>query len=87
MAYYSDERPGDVKHSLADISKAKKLIKYEPEIFIKEGLKRTYDWLNKKIKLCLNYGSGDTFIIAEVGQKSQWKFRTCKKNTLTVFCI
>ena len=48
IACYSDERPGDVKHSLADIRKAKKLIKYEPKIFIKEGLKKTYDWLIKK---------------------------------------
>ena len=38
------ERKGDVKHSLADISKAKKLLGYDPEISVKEGLKKTFNW-------------------------------------------
>lgn len=38
------ERKGDVKHSLADISKAKKLLGYTPEISVSEGLKKTFDW-------------------------------------------
>jgi nucleoside-diphosphate-sugar epimerase len=36
---YSDARPGDIKHSLADITLAKSLLKYEPEYNLKEGLK------------------------------------------------
>lgn len=37
-------RPGDVRHSLADIQKAKRLLGYEPQIDIKTGLRRTIDW-------------------------------------------
>lgn len=41
QAVYGDERAGDVKHSLADISKAKLLLNYKPEITFQEGLKQT----------------------------------------------
>ena len=41
---YGPERKGDVKHSLADISKAGKLLGYMPSISVREGLKRTFDW-------------------------------------------
>lgn len=39
---YGPERPGDVRHSLADISKAKELLEYEPEVMFKEGLEKAY---------------------------------------------
>lgn len=42
---YGPERPGDVRHSYADISKAQKLLGYEPEIFFYEGLEKTVEWL------------------------------------------
>jgi len=41
---YAQERDGDVKHSLADISKAKQLIDYLPEISFNDGLKKTVEW-------------------------------------------
>src|ERR1039457_1062332 len=41
---YGDERGGDVKHSLADISLAKKCLGYEPLVQFREGLERTVDW-------------------------------------------
>ncbi|TDI28640.1 MAG: SDR family oxidoreductase [Acidobacteria bacterium] len=41
---YEDGRPGDVRHSLADISLAGKLLGYKPEIDLEEGLKRTIQW-------------------------------------------
>lgn len=41
---YGPERKGDVKHSLADISKAKALLGYEPKVLIREGLERTFAW-------------------------------------------
>jgi UDP-N-acetylglucosamine 4-epimerase len=41
---YGPERKGDVKHSLADISKAKTLLNYNPGITIKQGLKTTFEW-------------------------------------------
>lgn len=45
---YKNERPGDVKHSLADISKAKSQLGYSVKHSIKEGLERTVDWYMKK---------------------------------------
>lgn len=41
---YQESRPGDVKHSKADIAKAKDLIGYEPKVGFKEGLKETVKW-------------------------------------------
>lgn len=41
---YGPERPGDVKHSKADISKIKELLNYQPKLRFKEGLKRVFDW-------------------------------------------
>ena len=38
---YRDARPGDVRDSLADISKAKQLLEYNPTVSFKEGLERT----------------------------------------------
>ncbi len=41
---YKAERPGDVRDSLADITKAKNNLNYNPEIKIEEGLKQTLQW-------------------------------------------
>jgi len=41
---YTDPRPGDIKHSLADITLAKNLIGYEPTVQFKDGLKLAIDW-------------------------------------------
>lgn len=41
---HGPERTGDVKHSLADISKAASLLGYVPAVAINEGLKTTFDW-------------------------------------------
>ncbi len=41
---YGAERSGDVRHSLADISKAKTLLDYNPGISVKEGLKNAFEW-------------------------------------------
>lgn len=41
---YGPERSGDVRHSYADISKAKRLLGYDPKVLFKEGLERTVDW-------------------------------------------
>jgi len=42
LPFYGPERSGDVRHSLADISKAESLLGYEPEVLFKEGLERVY---------------------------------------------
>jgi len=46
-AIHRGVRFGDVKNYLADISKAKKYLGYQPEISFEEGLKRTIDWFKK----------------------------------------
>ncbi len=44
---YKEARIGDVKHSLADITLAKKIINYVPIVDTKEGLRRTIDYFKK----------------------------------------
>lgn len=41
---FSSRRPGDVRHSHADISKAERLLGYRPKISVLEGLAQTIDW-------------------------------------------
>jgi UDP-glucose 4-epimerase len=41
---YGPERSGDVKHSLADISRAEKHMGYRPKVNFEEGLARTIAW-------------------------------------------
>jgi UDP-N-acetylglucosamine/UDP-N-acetylgalactosamine 4-epimerase len=45
---HGPERTGDVKHSLADISKARELLGYNPATSVKEGLKLSFDWYRKR---------------------------------------
>ena len=40
---YAPPKPGDVRHSLADISKAARILGYVPKAEIKEGLRRTVE--------------------------------------------
>lgn len=46
-AVYGPDRQGDVRDSLADISKAKRLLEYQPEYSVSEGLQLTWDEFNK----------------------------------------
>src|SRR5499427_2060794 len=41
---YGPERGGDIKHSLADISKTEAALGYKPMVDFEEGLKRTVEW-------------------------------------------
>uniref|UniRef100_A0A7C4JSN6 NAD-dependent epimerase/dehydratase family protein n=1 Tax=Thermodesulfobacterium geofontis TaxID=1295609 RepID=A0A7C4JSN6_9BACT len=51
---YLNFHKADVKITWADISKAKKLLNWEPEISIEEGLKRTVNWSKENIELIKN---------------------------------
>ena len=44
---YGPERKGDVRHSLADVSKAKDLLGYQPTVSIKEGLRISFEWYRR----------------------------------------
>lgn len=46
---YSEPRPGDVKHSLADVSRAKEKIGYVPQVFFEEGLERAIGWYRENL--------------------------------------
>ena len=41
---YGPDRAGDVKHSLADLSRAAKFLGYKPVVNFEEGLRRTVEW-------------------------------------------
>lgn len=45
---YGPERGGDVRHSLADISKARQLLNYDPKINVMQGLKETFEWYRSR---------------------------------------
>ena len=42
--HYGDFRNGDVRHSQADISKARQLLGYEPKFRVQEGIEIATDW-------------------------------------------
>lgn len=42
---FRDERPGDVRHSVADVSKAKDILGFSPRVELADGLRRTVDHL------------------------------------------
>lgn len=46
---YRDFRPGDVRHSLADISRARNLLGYDPQFNVREGLRLASDWYVKNL--------------------------------------
>jgi UDP-N-acetylglucosamine/UDP-N-acetylgalactosamine 4-epimerase len=46
---YRDFRPGDVRHSLADTSKAQRLLGYAPSHQIRQGLELAMDWYRRNV--------------------------------------
>jgi nucleoside-diphosphate-sugar epimerase len=43
-ARYEDARPGDVRHSQADVSAAERELGFRPQVSVEEGLRLTLDW-------------------------------------------
>jgi UDP-glucose 4-epimerase len=41
---YADPRPGDIKHSLADITLAQNLLGFKPSVSFKQGLQKAISW-------------------------------------------
>ena len=46
---YRDFRAGDVRHSLADVSKAARLLGYEPKFDVRQGLRLAGDWYSANL--------------------------------------
>jgi len=47
---YSSPREGDIRYSLVDISRAKKILKWEPMIDLEEGVTELLRWFNRKVR-------------------------------------
>jgi UDP-N-acetylglucosamine 4-epimerase len=47
---HGPNRPGDIPHSLASIEKAKRLLGYNPQYSMREGLKEAVKWFWEKLK-------------------------------------
>jgi UDP-N-acetylglucosamine 4-epimerase len=45
---YREEREGDIRNSLADISKAQKFLGYEPTVKVEKGLEITFNWFKTR---------------------------------------
>lgn len=45
---YSDPRPGDIKHSTADVRKARRLMGFEPAVPFMDGLRATIAWYKER---------------------------------------
>jgi nucleoside-diphosphate-sugar epimerase len=43
-AKYDPPREGDIRDSQADITQARELLGYEPQVNFEEGLRRTFEW-------------------------------------------
>jgi UDP-glucose 4-epimerase len=47
---FAPPRPGDVKHSRADVGRARELLDFSAQVPFSEGLKRTYDWYRSQTR-------------------------------------
>ncbi len=45
---YESSRPGDIRHSLADISQARQILGFSPTVTLEEGLRRSIAWFMNK---------------------------------------
>jgi UDP-glucose 4-epimerase len=50
LPIYGDSRPGDIKHSQADITRAKSLLGYEAKMSFEEGLRHTIEWYRENLR-------------------------------------
>ena len=45
LKHHHPPRPGDIRDSWADLTKAERLLGYRPQISLEEGLRRTVEFL------------------------------------------
>jgi UDP-N-acetylglucosamine/UDP-N-acetyl-alpha-D-glucosaminouronate 4-epimerase len=48
MPLYTDPRPGDILHSFADIGKARNVLRFEPQVGLRLGLRKTTQWYRER---------------------------------------
>jgi UDP-glucose 4-epimerase len=56
---YANERGGDVRHSLADISRAKESFNYQPLVEFREGIERTVAWYKSVANFANSHAGSD----------------------------
>lgn len=56
---YREFRPGDVRHSQADIAKAEKLLGYSPQFRLQKGIRRAMPWYVKSIRGEIEHSTGN----------------------------
>jgi UDP-N-acetylglucosamine/UDP-N-acetyl-alpha-D-glucosaminouronate 4-epimerase len=49
LPVYAEPRSGDIKHSQADITRAREHLGYEPKVSFEEGLRATVEWYRKNL--------------------------------------
>jgi UDP-glucose 4-epimerase len=49
-AEYGPERPGDIKHSVFDNSRARRVLGWEPKVSLEEGLRKTYEYYQRQYR-------------------------------------
>lgn len=47
---WQEARPGDIRHSLADIALAASVLSYEPKVSLEEGLRLTLEWYRERLR-------------------------------------
>ena len=55
---FAEPRNGDVRHSQADISRARMVLGYQPVVQLEEGLRRTLDWYQRMVSRSAPDGKG-----------------------------
>ncbi|GHA63730.1 SDR family oxidoreductase [Pontibacter akesuensis] len=60
---HGPDRAGDIRDSLADTSKAQRLLDYNPQVRITEGLQRTFDWFKNNQEFI--YRDTDKTVVAK----------------------
>jgi UDP-glucose 4-epimerase len=48
--HYEGTQKGDVRHTLADVTKAQKNLEYEPKVQLRDGLRAEYEWIQDLVK-------------------------------------
>jgi len=48
---YTEPQRGDARHTFSDVTKAKKDFDYAPQVDVKSGLEKHYEWLKKNVEI------------------------------------
>lgn len=61
---WKPEQPGDVKHTHADIGKAKAMLGYDPQVKFRDGMKMLVEWYQK---------NASSFVLPEIQLIQNWE--------------